>query len=113
MIKIGDWVRSYSAGVWQVYRIVEGHYETRASLDEPKVISPIRTLFSSRICSNKWKKSFSNECCSSGHVTKLTQEDQAQLEKFLSKNKVLTSFQDFKPKPIILRLSLFKLVIYS
>ena len=100
MIEVGDWVHSYSAGIWQVYRIVEEHYETRASLSDEKILRANKMVFSSRVCNNKWKKSFTNECFSQAHISKLAEDELARLEEFLSQNKMLSKFQKYKPKPI-------------
>ncbi len=86
-LKIGDWVRSYSKGVWQIYRI-----EKFGELDP--VTGAIRhreSIFSKRFVNNAFKRSFSTECCSPDFVEKLDNSALKDLESFIADNKALYS----------------------
>ena len=96
-LKVGDWVRSYSAGVWQIYRILE--YKCRnpvTELEQDKT-----TIFSKRFVSNAFKRSFKEECCDPSFVVKLNLDEMNELRLFMSQNaKLYEQFQKYEPKSI-------------
>ncbi len=95
--EVGDWVRSYSAGIWQVYRIL--NY---------KCLDPVTgeerdktTIFSKRFVTNSFKRSFKEECCEPAIVQHLDSGEQGELEVFISQNTQLyEKFLGFEPKNI-------------
>ena len=60
-VKVGDWVTSYTAGIWQVYKIIDDFYELKWNLKEKKEKSKRVMVFSKRLCHNNGKRSFSTE----------------------------------------------------
>jgi hypothetical protein len=54
---VGDWVKTYTAGIWQVYRILD--YKCMDSMTGRKAQK--RTVFSRRFVSNSFKRSFKEE----------------------------------------------------
>jgi hypothetical protein len=97
-LNVGDWVRSYSAGIWQIYRVLED-YKCLDPLTGNETINS--TIFSKRFVSNSFRKSFKEECCHPSFVTDLKYEEMKKLEIFIVKNSVLyAKFVKYEPKPI-------------
>ena len=96
-LKVGDWVRSYSAGIWQIYRILE--YKCRnpvTGLEQDKT-----TIFSKRFFSSAFKRSFKEECCDPAFVVQLSFAEKNELDLFISQNERLyKKFQKYEPKTI-------------
>lgn len=94
---IGDWVLSYSKGIWQIYRILDIkdiHPKTKNEVNK-------QLIFSKRIVSDKFKRSFREECCDKSFVEKLNDELQIKLDCFIENNqKAYKDFLNYKPKPI-------------
>ena len=95
--KVGDWVKSYSQGIWRVERVIDNFFEMRYSFDEPKVKSK-RTLYhSKRLVNDKWKRSFAMEGCSSEFINKLTNEEVEALNRFIADNeKTMKEFERYQ-----------------
>ena len=97
IIKVGDWVRTIKAGIWQVYRI-----------DEFYCINPMtekvedKTLvFIKRFVNDSGKRSFTQTVYSPEVLCKLDSEELEDLSGFIDKNKEMYSkFSSYKPKPI-------------
>jgi hypothetical protein len=97
-LNVGDWVRSYSAGIWQIYRVLED-YKCLDPLTGNESINS--RIFSKRFVSNSFRQSFKEECCHPSFVTDLKSEEMKKLEKFIVKNSVLyAKFLKYEPKPI-------------
>lgn len=96
-LKVGDWVRSYSKGIWRIYRVIEVE-----EVDPSNGKLRKRTIiFSSRFVNDSFKRSFSNEGCNPFFVYKLDGEELDQLDAFIQSNPDLfAKFEKFKPKPI-------------
>ncbi|AWB65648.1 hypothetical protein C2869_03995 [Saccharobesus litoralis] len=96
-IKIGDWVRSYGAGIWRVHRILE-----LKEFDIPSQSYKSRTVvFSSRFVNDSYKRSFSTESCDSSFVYHLESNEQCKLNSFIENNPELAAkFDAYKPKNI-------------
>lgn len=96
-LKVGDWVRSYSAGIWQVYRILEYKCLNPVTGGEHDKIA----VFSKRFVSNSYKRSFKEEFCDPSFVEPLSQNERAELESFISENKKLyEKYLAYEPKGI-------------
>ena len=96
-LKVGDWVSSYSAGIWQIYRILS--YKCLDPISKQETIKT--SVFSKRFLSNSFKRSFKEECCSPEIVQKLDNETQTKLQKFIEENSSLyQKFVEFKPKSL-------------
>lgn len=96
-LKVGDWVRSYSAGIWQVYRILE--YKCLNAVTGE--VQNKTTVFSKRFVSNSYKRSFKEESCDSSLVRHLSPNEGAELENFISENsKLYEQYLAYEPKGI-------------
>jgi len=105
-MKVGDWVRSYSKGVWQIYRILGGFYEPRFSLNEKRARSKRTLVFSKRLVNEKWKKSLSAECCEAAFIAPISKDKRSQVEQYLKDNtSAAKAFEAFR-KPIDLILNI-------
>ena len=85
-LKVGDWVRSYSMGIWRVWRVLSGFNELRFSLDAPKLSSSRTLVFSHRVVNNSWKRSFSKECAEASLVSRISADEQSRIEDLLESN---------------------------
>lgn len=96
-LQVGDWVNSYHAGIWQIYRIA--HYK---SLNPSSGLEEYRTsVFSKRFISPLFKRSFSQECCHPIYVSKLDEVTAVKLEAFIKEYPDLyKKFLEYTPKPI-------------
>jgi len=95
-IKVGDWVKSYSQGIWRAERKIENFYETRRSSNEPRTKSNRIIIISKRLVNDKWKTSFSVESCSLGFIQALSFEEQNTLNEFIRNNeKIMKDFEKF------------------
>lgn len=98
-IKIGDWVTSYSAGIWQVYRIIDDFYELRWDLKDKKEKSSRILVFSKRLFNSKFKRSFSTESCEITFIDPLEKSDKEKVLNLLqSDEKLDKAFKEYKPK---------------
>ena len=96
-LKIGDWVTSYSSGIWQIYKILNYKGINPVSGLEKEITS----IFSKRFLSKSFKSSFKEECCSPDFVDKLDHETTDRLKKFIKENDELVSkFKKYLPKKI-------------
>jgi hypothetical protein len=103
----GMWVRSYSPGVWQVYRVLRGFNELRYSLADPKERSKSVFVFSKRLVTEKWQRSFRSESCDSSFVKPLAARDLRRVEALLRDESSLASaFDAYQPAPIDLIVNL-------
>jgi hypothetical protein len=97
-IKVGDWVRSYSAGIWQVYRIIENYSDFDQINNQLEYCS---LIFCKRFLNNSFKRSFKSECCHPVFVDKLESNDLTKLLRFIDKNQdIYKKFADYNPKPV-------------
>jgi hypothetical protein len=104
---VGAWVRSYSPGVWQIYRVLRGFYALRYSLAERKVRSRQVFVFSKRLLSQKWKRAFGSGSCDSSYVKPLSASDMKRLDRLLLADPGLASaFDDYEPAPVDLIVNL-------
>jgi hypothetical protein len=104
---VGDWVRSYSPGAWQVYRVLGDFNEFRYSPDAPRVRSERVLVFSKRLVNDKWKRAFRAEVCERSLATPLPQKDRRRVASFLAADPGSgAAFDAYVPPPIPLTLNL-------
>ena len=104
-LKVGDWVRSYSMGIWRVWRVLNGFNELRFSLDAPKR-PPSRTLvFAHRLVNNSWKRSFSKECAEASLVSRISPDEESIIQGLLESNTQLKkAFEKYRAENSTLNL---------
>ena len=95
--KIGDWIKSYRAGIWQIYRILEYKcLDPVTGLEHDKTM-----IFSKCFVTNKFKRSFKEDCCDPALITPLSLPEQNELDLFIAQNKELyEKFCAYEPKTI-------------
>ncbi|HEY1066647.1 MAG TPA: hypothetical protein VGE52_11075 [Pirellulales bacterium] len=94
---IGDWVRSYHAGVWQVLRAVPEHFEPRFSLHDVKQLYEGPLFILKRLVNDKWKPAFEIESVHGSLLRRLTKADAKRLDAFIGANgPVLEAFSTFE-----------------
>jgi hypothetical protein len=108
-LRIGDWVRPHSKGIWRVFRILQGFNEFRYSLDQSKVPSPRILVFSNRLVNNSWKRSFSTEGSALYWVNLVAPEEQRRIDQLLlTDDKLRKAFEKYesvaKPPDLIVNL---------
>lgn len=95
--KVGDWVKSHSQGIWRIERIITDFFETRYSMDEPKIKSNRTLCIVKRLVNDKWRRSFSMEVCSSVFINKLSNEEKETLDNFIRSNeKIMKDFEKYQ-----------------
>ena len=96
-IKIGDWVRSYSSGIWRVHRILElNDFDIQSQTNKPRTV-----IFSSRFVNDSYKRSFSTESCDSAFIYHLDSNEKEELDAFIGSNpELVVKFDAYKPKSI-------------
>lgn len=96
---VGDWIHSYSPGIWQVFRIIEGVQKARFRLDERKQTRRQPIIFCRRLLDASWSPSFAGETCDPAVVHPLTDDERAKLDDFISKNPdVADQFFAYEPR---------------
>ena len=96
-IKIGDWVNSYSKGIYRVEKIIEQFYdESSPILDGNKIgdKNKDRVIVTKRLLNSKLKKSISYESCSEYFISHLDSKQISELEKILGDNPKLVAELD-------------------
>lgn len=81
-MKVGDWVRSYSSGIWQIDRILEYRCLDPLAGQEAKKT----TVFSRRFVSSSFKRAFGEEACDPAFVKLLGADELATLRDFIAQN---------------------------
>ena len=100
-VKVGDWVTSYTAGIWKVYKILDDFYELKWNLDEKKEKSKRVMVFSKRLCHNSGKRSFSTEGCELTYIDLLDKDEINNVNELLKENEKLEkAFNNYIPKPV-------------
>jgi hypothetical protein len=99
MVNAGDWVRSYSMGIWRVSRVLSGFNEPRFSLDAAKSVSPRTLVFSNRLVNTSWKRSFSTECADLSLVRRISADEESRIQELLQSNPSLKNeFEKYQAK---------------
>ncbi|WP_316807394.1 hypothetical protein [Pedobacter agri] len=106
-IQIGDWVHSYSKGIYRVEKIFETYYDELHSYNGTLYKHNIgdrqehSTIVSKRLFNSSLKKSLGYETCSEDFVKPLNKKELAQVEKALAQNpKLLAELDNFEVPPI-------------
>lgn len=99
-VNTGDWVRSYSKGIWQVIRAVPDHFAPRFSLAEPKQPYAGPLFILKRIVNDGWKLAFEVEAAHVSLLKPLAKADRLKLERFLADNPESVRKFDAFDKPI-------------
>jgi hypothetical protein len=99
-IKIGDWVNSYSKGIYRVERIIEQFYDESFPVPDGHQIGDKmndRIIVSKRLLNTKFKKSINYESCSEYFVSPLDAGQLAELKKVLEDYpKLLTELDKYQ-----------------
>lgn len=99
-IKIGDWINSYSKGIYRVEKIIDQFYdESSPILDGNKIGDKMKDkiIISKRLLNSKFKKSINYESCSDYFVSHLDKGQMAELQKTLADNpKFLKELDDYQ-----------------
>ena len=97
-IEIGDWVNSYSKGIYRVEKIIENFYDESSPTLDGKKIGDFkdRTIISKRLLNSKLKKSIGYENCNEYFVSHLNKAQSKQLDDVLKENpKLLTELENY------------------
>jgi hypothetical protein len=95
-IKVGDWVRAYSKGIWQVYRIDSGVYDPIFSSKSIPKKRDDKSVYVKRLVNDKWKRSLATESCSDFYVSKISPQELSEVKKFISDNpKIFVDFEKY------------------
>jgi hypothetical protein len=98
-LSAGDWVESYSPGVWQVVRVLQDFFELRFHPDEPKRVSRRRLVLSKRLVDDKWRKAFKAEMAEAAVVHPLGDDQRARLAEYAKASpETLAEFEAFHPE---------------
>ncbi len=99
-LQVGNWVNSYSKGIYRIETIVDQFYdESSSALEENKIGDRIkdRIIVSKRFLNSKFKKSFSYESCSEAFVSKIDNSQYSELQRVIEQNsKLLEEFNEYK-----------------
>ena len=96
----GNWINSYSPGIWLVHRVVPIGHEMRFSLTDRRKKSKRVMVFSRRIVDDKWHPAFKTECCEQSLVALLAADDKERLDHLLNQNVELkAAFGRYAPEP--------------
>jgi len=79
---VGDWVRSYSRGIWQVHRVL-ADFVDHSPVPPP---APRVLVFSTRFLTAKGSPRIDYESCDASFVNPLEPEARAELESFIERN---------------------------
>jgi len=98
---IGDWVNSYSKGIYRIEKIIDQYYDEsdRSSLFENKIGDkyPDKTIITKRLLNSKFKKSLGYENCSETFISHLDKNQFVQLKQILDKNpQLLIDLDNYK-----------------
>ena len=88
-LKVGEWVNSYSKGIYRIENIIEQFYdESYPMLGENKIGDRIkdRIIVTKRLLNSGFKKSISHESCSEFFISKLDVNQHSKLEKIIDEN---------------------------
>lgn len=90
IFKIGDWVYSYSKGIFRIEKIIDEYFDEseKSILGDNKIgdKKEYRTIISKRFLNSNFKKSISYESCSEFYISKINDKDLIQLNEIIEKN---------------------------
>jgi hypothetical protein len=86
----GQWVNSYTKGIYRVEKIIDRYYDEsqRSILGDNKIGDKYKDpiIISKRFLNSKFKKSIGYDSCSAYFVSPIDKRQQAELEKVLKNN---------------------------
>lgn len=98
-VRVGDWVESYSPGVWQVVCILDDFIELRFRPEAPNRRSRRRLVFCKRFVDERWKKAFKAEVAEAALVHPLSEDQRTQLDNYIAEYpRTLGEFEGFCPE---------------
>jgi hypothetical protein len=104
-IQIGDWVNSYSKGIYRIERIIERYYDEGSPVLDGNNIGDKyknRIIVSKRLLNSKFKKSLSYESCSEYFIKHLDEKQLTELEKATTqKPALLKELDDYQIPTLI------------
>ncbi len=105
-LKIGDWVNSYSKGIFRVEKIIDRYYDEShlSILGENKIGDKFedRIIVTKRFLNSKMKKFISYESCSEFFITSLEKEKIIELNQIIEQNpKLLIELNEYEIPEII------------
>jgi hypothetical protein len=102
-LDVGDWVNSYSKGIYRIERMVDRYYEESSVLGDNKIGDKYkdRIIVTKRLLNSKFKKAISYESCSEYFISPLDESQFNQLNQILSANPQLLSQLDSYKIPTI------------
>ena len=105
-LKVGDWVNSYSKGIFRVEKIINRYYDESnlSILGENKIGDKYkdRIIVTKRFLNSKMKKSISYESCSEFFITFLHNDKLIELNKIIEQNpKLLNELNEYEIPKII------------
>ncbi len=96
-IQVGDWVRSFSQGIWRIERIQVVN-ELPLYGSEPQNTRTF--VVSKRLLNSKGKRSISMESCDINYIAPLSIEEASKLNNFIANNpKALKDFEQYDRAP--------------
>ncbi|MBL7844663.1 MAG: hypothetical protein JNK44_12415 [Cyclobacteriaceae bacterium] len=100
MIKVGQWVNSYSKGIFRIEKILDRYYDEFDPIADPKKKVgdkyDHRIVITKRLLNSKFKKSISYESCSEFFIVPLDKEQKERLQEILKQNpNWLTELNDY------------------
>jgi len=105
-LKVGDWVNSYSKGIFRVEKIIDRYYDEShlSILGENKIGDKFkdRIIVTKRLLNSKLKKSISHESCSEFFITFLSKEKLTELNQIIERDpKLITELNEYEIPKII------------
>jgi hypothetical protein len=104
-LKPGDWVRSYSSGIYRIEKIADTYYEHEYELTGTKRVGDAhddRSIISKRFLNSKFKKAIGYESCSETFVSPLAEDDLAiVLDIIATKPPLFAEFEAYVVPPIL------------
>ena len=101
----GDWIRSYTSGIYRIEKIVDTYYEHEYELTGLKQVGDPhddRCIISKRFLNSKFKKAISYESCSEAFVRPLAEDDLATvLDIIATKPALFEEFDAYTIPPIL------------
>ena len=99
-LKIGDWVNSYSRGIYRIENIIVQYFDESSPLLGDNKIGDIiedRIIVSKRLLNSKYKKSISYDSCSEYFISHLDSSQNSELQKVLKDNpQLLIELDNYK-----------------
>ena len=100
-LKIGQWVNSYSKGIYRIEKIIDRYYDEseRSILGDNKIGDKYKDpiVVSKRLLNTKFKKSIGYDSCSAYFISPIDATQQTELEKVIkNKPEYLTELENYQ-----------------